>query len=43
MEFKSLSDKEEHIGKEIVDAAYKVHQAFGPGILESIYRHMLLL
>lgn len=37
MEFKPLSDKEEFIGKEIVDAAYKVHQAFGPGVLESIY------
>ena len=37
MEFKSLSDKEGFIGKEIVDAAYKVHQAFGPGVLESIY------
>ena len=32
-----LSAKEEHLGKEIVDAAYKVHKALGPGLLERVY------
>jgi GxxExxY protein len=36
-EYSSLSDKEELLGKEIVDAAYKVHKELGPGLLEKIY------
>jgi len=28
----------ESIGKDIVDAAYKVHKEFGPGLLESAYQ-----
>ena len=28
----------EEIGKDIVDAAYKVHKEFGPGLLESAYQ-----
>jgi GxxExxY protein len=32
-----LSDREEEIGKIIVNAAYKVHSALGPGLLEKIY------
>ena len=32
-----LSEKEEQLGKEIVDAAYKVHKELGPGLLEKIY------
>jgi len=32
-----LSDREEEIGKKIVNAAYKVHTALGPGLLEKIY------
>jgi GxxExxY protein len=32
-----LSEREEHLGKEIVDAAYKVHKELGPGLLEKIY------
>jgi GxxExxY protein len=32
-----LSEKEEVIAKQIVDAAYQVHQELGPGLLESIY------
>ena len=35
--FKPLSDKEEKIGKAIVDAAYIVHKALGPGLLEKVY------
>jgi GxxExxY protein len=33
----SLSEREEEIGKAIVHAAYTVHRALGPGLLESIY------
>ena len=32
-----VSDKEERIAKDIVDAAYAVHSALGPGLLENIY------
>jgi GxxExxY protein len=32
-----LSEREEYLGKEIVDAAYKVHKELGPGLLEKIY------
>jgi len=33
----NLSDREEFLGKEIVDAAFKVHRQLGPGLLEKIY------
>ena len=32
-----LSEKEEAIGKAIVNAAYKVHKKLGPGLLEKVY------
>jgi len=32
---------ENEIAKEIVDAAYKIHTRFGPGLLESAYEAML--
>jgi GxxExxY protein len=35
--FIKLTDIEELLGKEIVDAAYKVHKELGPGLLEKIY------
>ena len=28
----------EAVAKDIVDAAYKVHKEFGPGLLESAYQ-----
>jgi GxxExxY protein len=37
MNYTKLSDKEEKIGKEIVDSAYSVHKNLGPGLLESVY------
>lgn len=37
MKFKPLSDREEYIAKQIVDAAYTVHQKLGPGLLEKVY------
>jgi GxxExxY protein len=30
------------IGKEIVDAAFKIHKALGPGLLESIYKKCMI-
>ena len=35
--FKSLSDKEEKVAKQIVDAAFQVHKQLGPGFLEKVY------
>ncbi len=32
-----LSDEEERIGKIVVNSAFKVHKALGPGLLEKIY------
>lgn len=37
MSFHKLTDIEESIAKKIVDAAYAVHKALGPGLLERIY------
>lgn len=28
----------EHVGKTVLDAAFKVHTVLGPGLLESVYR-----
>lgn len=36
-EYKSLSQKIEQIGKDIVDSAYLIHKNLGPGLLEKIY------
>ncbi len=32
-----LIEREEYLGREIVDAAYKVHKDLGPVLLEKIY------
>ena len=32
-----LSEREQFLGKEIVDATFKVHNELGPGLLERIY------
>ncbi len=37
MSFKKLSEAEETIAKKIVDSAYAVHKALGPGLLEKVY------
>ena len=41
MMFKPLSDREEYIAERIVDAAYTVHKALGPGLLERVYEACL--
>ena len=37
MKFQPLSDREEYIAKQIVDAAYTAHKNLGPGLLEKVY------
>lgn len=37
MDYKSLTDEEELIGKAIVNAAYKIHKELGLGLLERVY------
>ena len=37
MSFELLSEREEKIATQIVDAAYTVHKNLGPGLLEKIY------
>jgi GxxExxY protein len=32
---------ENEIATQIVDAAYKIHKQFGPGLLESVYEAIL--
>jgi GxxExxY protein len=32
-----LPEREEQIAKIVVDCAFKVHQALGPGLLENVY------
>ena len=41
MQFRPLSQQEEKIAKEIVDAAFTVHKNLGPGLLESAYENAL--
>ncbi len=40
-EFDATLQELDRIGKEIVDAAFKVHSALGPGLLESVYEACL--
>ena len=37
MKYTPKSDEEERIAKNIVDAAYAVHRALGPGLLQNVY------
>jgi GxxExxY protein len=35
--FEPLTAEEENIGRRIVHAAYEVHKALGPGLMEKVY------
>lgn len=37
-QYAKLSSHEEHIARQIVDSAYRVHVELGPGLLESVYK-----
>jgi len=37
MGFNPIPETEEHIARVIVDSAYTVHNALGPGLLENVY------
>jgi GxxExxY protein len=37
MHFEKISDEEESLGKEIINAAFRVHRTLGPGLLEKVY------
>jgi GxxExxY protein len=37
-----IPDRLEEVGREVVDAAYKVHKNLGPGLLEKIYEACLV-
>ena len=37
MDFEKTTEREEQVAARIVDAAYKVHKALGPGLLERVY------
>ena len=37
MTFTPLTENEEQIAKQVVDAAFTVHKALGPGLLEKVY------
>ena len=39
--YSTLTEKEEFLGSQVIDAAFKVHQQFGPGLLEKIYETCL--
>ena len=41
MSFEPVSEREEEIAEQIVDAALKVHRELGPGLLEKIYEACL--
>lgn len=35
--FEPIPERTEWVAKQVVDAAYQVHKALGPGLLESVY------
>lgn len=37
----SVSEKEDQIGREVVDSAFQVHKRLGPGLLERVYETCL--
>ena len=42
LQFDPISSRKEEIAKIVLDAAYQVHTALGPGLLESVYEVCLV-
>ena len=42
MEFHPISEDLDVIGRKIVDSAFRVHNAMGPGLLESVYEECMI-
>ncbi|HEX9933612.1 MAG TPA: GxxExxY protein [bacterium] len=42
MPHEPIPENLDNAGKQIVDSAFKVHQALGPGLLESVYEECLV-
>ena len=40
--FETIPVKVDHLAREVVDAALKVHRHLGPGLLESVYETCLV-
>jgi GxxExxY protein len=38
----TTSDEIERVAREVVDAAFQVHKALGPGLLESSYKILMI-
>src|SRR5215216_5013748 len=38
----TTSDEIERVAREIVDSAYRIHRALGPGLLESAYKILMI-
>ncbi len=43
METRKLSEREEFLAKQIVDAAFIVHKNLGPGLFERVYEVCFLI
>jgi hypothetical protein len=43
MSFENIGSELDKIATEVVDAAYKIHKHFGPGLLESAYEACLFV
>jgi GxxExxY protein len=41
MQYQPIPERLELAGKQLIDSAFKVHQALGPGLLESVYEECL--
>ena len=40
--FEPVPERTEHVAKDIVNAAYRVHKTLGPGLLEHVYERCLM-
>jgi len=41
--YTALSEKEEYLGRQIVDTAIKIHRQLGAGLLETVYEKVFAM